>query len=62
MDDQNVYHHYDNDGPRVNIKVVQNTKGFNYEVTVTGATSVEEAMQILLDAQGKLHSKFGNAE
>jgi hypothetical protein len=61
-DEQHVYYHNDNDGPRVNVKVVQNTKGFNYEVTVMNAMSVEEAMKILVDAQTQLAEKYGASE
>ena len=33
MEEQHVYHHYDNDGARINVKVEKNTKGYNYEAT-----------------------------
>ena len=59
MDEQHVYHHYDNDGARINVKVEKNTKGFNYEATVTGAKTVEEAVALLKEAQRKLHLEFG---
>ena len=59
MDDQHIYHHSDTDGPRINVKVEKNTKGFNYEVTVTGAKTVDEALSLLKDAQQKLQAEFG---
>lgn len=62
MEDQHVYHHYDNDGARVTVKVIQNTKGFNYEAAVSGAKTVEEAMALLIDAQTKLHKLYGGKE
>jgi len=62
MEEQHVYHHNDNDGPRINVKVVQNTKGFNYEATVTNASSVEEAMKLLVDAQTQLAEKYGSSD
>ena len=40
--------------PRVNVKLVKNTKGFNWEVTVLNATSVEEALVILREARAEL--------
>ena len=43
-DIQYVFHHYDNDGPRVNVKAEKNTKGWNYEATVTGAVNVHPAV------------------
>lgn len=59
MEDQNIYHHYDNDGARVSVKVEKNTKGFNYEASVSNAKSVDEAMAMLKDAQMKLQAEFG---
>lgn len=53
------YHHYDNDGARVTVKVERNTKGYNWEAAVTGAKTVDEAMVLLEDAEAKLRTKFG---
>lgn len=47
MDDQHVYHHYDNDNARINVKVEKNSRGYNYEATVTGAKTPEEALALL---------------
>ena len=62
MEEQHVYHHNDNDGPRVYVKVEKNTKGFNYEATVSGCKTVEEAMAMLVDAEAKLRQQFGATE
>lgn len=59
MEEQHIYHHSDNDGARINVKVEKNTKGFNYEATVTGAKTVEEAMSLLQEAQKKLEATYG---
>lgn len=59
MEEQHIYHHNDNDGPRINVKVEKNTKGFNYEATVTGAKSVKEAVDLLKEAQSELQKIFG---
>ncbi len=59
MEDQHIYHHSDSDGARINVKVEKNTKGFNYEATVTGAKTVEEALSLLKEAQQKLQAEFG---
>jgi len=59
MEDQHIYHHSDSDGPRVNVKAEKNTKGFNYEATVTGAKTVEEAMLILVEATTELQKIYG---
>jgi hypothetical protein len=59
MEEQHIYHHSDSDGVRINVKVEKNTKGFNYEATVTGAKTVEEAMLALKDAQYRLEEQYG---
>lgn len=58
MEEQHIYHHYDNDGPRVNVKVEKNTKGFNYEVSISGAKSKEEALALLVETQAMLEQKY----
>jgi hypothetical protein len=55
---EHVYHHNVSDGPKVNVKVEKNSRGFNYEVTVTGASNVDEAMAILKDAEAKLAAQY----
>ena len=59
MDDQHIYHHSDSDGARINVKVEKNSRGFNYEATVTGAKTVDEAITILNAAQEKLQAQYG---
>ena len=53
--EQHIYHHYDNDGPRVTIKLEKNTRGFNYEIAVSGAKTVDEALALLAEAKTKLN-------
>lgn len=59
MEPQHIYHHSDSDGPRINVKVERNSRGFNYEATVTGAKSVEEAMALLKEAEAQLTAAYG---
>lgn len=59
MEEQHIYHHNDFEGPRINVKAERNTKGYNYEATVTGAKTVEEAMAILNEAIAKLEAQYG---
>ena len=59
MEEQHIYHHSDTDGVRINVKVEKNTKGFNYEATVTGAKTVEEAMTALNTAKNALEAQYG---
>lgn len=62
MEEQHVYHHNDNDGPRINVKVEKNSRGFNYEAGVQGCSTVEEAMALLRDAEAQLANAYGTAE
>jgi hypothetical protein len=59
MEEQHIYHHLDDDGPRINVKVEKNTKGSNYEATITGAKTVEDALSLLTDAKARLEKEFG---
>ncbi len=54
------YHHYDNDPApaKVNAKVEQNSRGMNYEVTVTGASTPEEAARLAKEAMQRLKAEF----
>jgi hypothetical protein len=61
MDDQHIYHHNANDGPRVNVKAEKNSRGVNYEATVIGAHSPEEAMALLRETVAALEKEFGKS-
>jgi len=43
---QHIFHHGNNE-PSINAKLVQNTKGFNIEITVQGASTPEEAKRLI---------------
>jgi len=58
MDDQHIYHHND-DKPRINVKAEKNTKGYNYEASVTGCESVEQAMELLDTVMQSLQRTYG---
>lgn len=58
MEEQHIYHHYDNDGVRISMKAEKNTKGYNFECSVTGASTVHEAILTLLDANKELKLAF----
>lgn len=53
------YHHTVKGEPTVNVKVEKNSKGFNYEVTVVGARSLDEAMELIMRAEARLAGAFG---
>ena len=56
--EQHVYQHSDAT-LRINLKVERNSKGYNWETGVTGATSVDEAMRVLAEAEGALKKRYG---
>lgn len=60
--EQHVYHHYDNDGARITVKVEKNSRGFNYEASVSGAKTIDEAMDLLTKTQEKLNTYYGQKE
>jgi len=55
------YHHSETNGPRLNVKVVKNTKGWNYEITVTGAATPAEALAMIDDTEAQLIARYGEA-
>lgn len=59
MEDQHIYYHHDSDGPRITMKLEKNTKGYNWEVAVSGAKTVEEAMRLLKQGQEELTAAYG---
>ncbi len=58
--DVHHYHHYENApaAVKVNAKVEQNSRGMNYEVTVTGASTPEEAARLAKEAMQRLKAQF----
>jgi hypothetical protein len=56
-----VHHHRADDGPRVNVSVEKNSKGYNWSATVTGAANVQEAINLVADAEEGLKHQFGEA-
>jgi hypothetical protein len=59
MNEQHIYHHSNNDGPRINVKVEKNTKGYNWEVTITGAPSTTAAIALLTETETALRALYG---
>ncbi len=60
---QHIYHHYPEPvGAKVNVKVEKNSKGYNWEITITGAASVEEALVMISEADGNLNATYGASE
>ena len=59
--EQHTYVHNVPAEPTINVKVEKNSRGFNYEVTVVGASSVAQAMSLIQDAELKLKAEYGSA-
>lgn len=57
--EQHIYHHSDKSGPTVSVKTEKNTKGYNWEASVSGASSVEEALDLLEKAEKGLRALYG---
>lgn len=57
--EQHVYHHSDPAQPKVTVSVEKNTKGYNWSASVNGAATVEEAMNMLKEAEKALNKEYG---
>jgi hypothetical protein len=56
---QHIFHHSGSDVPKVNVKVERNSRGYNWEASVAGAESVEDAISLLATAEERLRLHFG---
>jgi hypothetical protein len=56
--DQHVFNHYVPNSPTINAKAEKNSKGFNYEVTVIGASTPAQAAALLEETMNKLKATF----
>lgn len=54
LEEVHHYHHRDNDGPKVSVKLERNSKGFNYEISVTGARDVVEWSDLLQESKAQI--------
>ena len=59
LSDQHVYHHNDPVQPKVRLSVEKNTKGYNWSVEISYASSVDEAIRLMVEAEGELQKRFG---
>lgn len=60
MEEQKLYH-YSNVTvtPSINMKVEKNSRGYNYEVSVVGVESVDDALKLIKEAEAKLKAEYG---
>jgi hypothetical protein len=57
--ESHVYTHTEKPEPTVNLSIEKNTKGFNWGVTVIGASSVAEGLELLDKARDEMASRYG---
>ena len=62
MEDQNVYHHYEDNGPRITVKVERNSKGYNWECAVSNCKDVATAMALVSEAEDRLASEYSTPD
>jgi len=63
LDQQHVYHANESiQKPTISVKAEHNSRGYNYEASVVGASSVEEAMRLLQDVMQSLARVYGKRE
>jgi len=59
--EQHIYNHFLNDHVRVSVRVEKNSRGYTYEVNVTGAEGVQQAIDLLDDAMRELRVRYGES-
>jgi len=62
MEEQHIYYHTANDKPRLSVKAEKNSKGYNFEASVSNAENVEEAMKLLAELTSALEAKYNIKE
>lgn len=47
MEEQHVYNHFDKRGAQISVKAERNSKSINWEVSISGADTPEQATKLL---------------
>ena len=58
LTETHTYHHFDPLVPKVYVKVVRNTKGFNVEAAISDCATVDQAISLADDAMKKLQAHY----
>ena len=58
MDEQHMYHHNDAT-PKINVKAERNSRGYNYEASITGCDTAEQAVALLDTVMQSLARVYG---
>ena len=57
------YHHMEKQEPHVIVKLIKNTKGYNWELSVSGdGLTTEEAMNMMDEANERMNAMYGGRE
>jgi hypothetical protein len=59
---QHHIHTWADQGPKVDIKAERNSRGYNWEIKVSGAKTTDEAIAMLAEADAKLKAQFAPPE
>ena len=59
---QQHVHIWADQGPKIDIKAERNSRGYNWEIKVSGAKSTDEALAMLAEADAKLKAQFAPPE
>ncbi len=62
MEDQHVYHHLGDDGPKVAVKLGKTPTGYNWEVAVSGCPTVNQALELLAEAAQKMQTTYSKTD
>lgn len=55
---QHIYHHYDNQSPRVSAEVERGKRGVNFKVSVSSCKTVDEAINMLRETTRRLQVEY----
>lgn len=58
MEEQYVYHHSEPLQPIVNVKLIKNTKGYQWEITVQNCPDPFEALEIIRKTDSTLKMEY----
>jgi hypothetical protein len=57
---QHVVHSWADSGPKLSLKAEKNSKGYNWEVSISSAKDVDEAMRMLAETDARLKTQFAS--
>ena len=58
MEDQHIYHHHDDDKPRVAAKAEKNSRGWNLEASVSNCLTPDQTIALLKEVTDSLQRTY----